>query len=115
MNKKPLGGVDKETFVHSADNPVVNAELTYNLLIGLKYDVCRELKVITEQLDRMHKTCGHRMEMCENVFDSRYVRRWSEKMPLSVMEVILAFISLGFAIGFGVLTWKDIIRIALPK
>ena len=45
--RQPLGGVKKETYVHAANNdPILSAQLTYDLIVGIKSDLCHEIKQI---------------------------------------------------------------------
>ena len=64
--RRPLGGVEKDTFVHSAEDPQKNAELTYDLLFGMKSEICFALDEIKQQCTCRADQCGKRFEKLEN-------------------------------------------------
>lgn len=113
MNKdrrEPLGGVKKETFVHSADDPRNNAEMTYDLIAGVKSDLCHELKAIRKIIETMETTSTGRKQSC----DTEYIKRakiGGYSLPVSWFPIIVAGGLFCIAIGYGLLEWKSIVGI----
>jgi len=111
--RAPLGGVDKETFVHSAKDPDYHAELAFNLLSGLKSDLCHEIKLIGSDVAAIKKQCSCRVAECKADFDKRYVKRFSEKIPFSKGEVVVYAIIFGALIGLGYIAVDKIFKIPI--
>lgn len=108
--RAPLGGVDKETYVHSAENAVLNAELTYNLLSGLKSDVCSEIKHVKEDLKECKLHGGCQFADCQHMF----IKKVHPRIPLSMPELIFFILTLGTLVGLGYITLKDVLGIKIP-
>ena len=88
MERQPLGGVKKETFVHSAaHNPALNAELTFDLIVGIKSDLCHEIKQIQCQPPKCAK----------KFLQIRHVK-------------IAGIVLISILIGYGALSWKAIFK-----
>ena len=93
--RQPLGGVDLETFVHSAMDPELNAKLTFNLISGFKSDICHEIKKIQCQPDECAK---------------KFIKRFSEKIPLSMPSLLGIGAVTCFLVGYGALHWETVLK-----
>ena len=93
--RKPLGGVQKETFVSSADNPHLNAEFTYDLIAGLRSDLCHKI-------DEIKSGCLYRDTECHKIYVPRLIR----KLPLTPMEIMILLGGAGVLVGIGV--WGNV-------
>jgi hypothetical protein len=59
--RKPLGGVTKESFVHSSKDAELNAEYTYDILSGLSSVLLCEIQDIKNQCTCRMGKCSERM------------------------------------------------------
>lgn len=123
--RKPLGGVDKDTFVKSAGDPVLNAELTYDLLAGIKSDLCHELQtanakidynreVVAGKINEIKTQCECRMAECLQQNDRRYLQRFSmfgKIFPISPVGFLVIFAGFWFLVGLGILEISDVLDI----
>lgn len=103
--RQPLGGVRKDTYVHSGGH-----ELTYDLIAGIKSDLCHEIKKIYEDTTAIKAQCSCRLEQCKEDFDKRYIRKAWEKLPLSKSELIAYLVFIGVLIGLGIIEFTNVIK-----
>lgn len=61
--RRPLGGVTKESYVHNGGH-----ELTYDLLAGLKSDICQEIQQIKNNQDEIKASFITHVPDCEKKF-----------------------------------------------
>jgi len=94
--RKPFGGVTKETYVANGGNP-----LQYELMQGLKADLCYEIKKIKENTDSIKAQCSCRVSECKAGFDSRYIKKVHPKIPLSIAEFTAYLVIAGVLLGLG--------------
>ena len=88
--RQPLGGVSKHAFTESGGH-----ELTFDLIAGLKSDLCHEIKKIQCQ-----------PEKC----DKKFIKRWSEKIPLSMPSVLGIIAGACGLVGYGALKWETVLK-----
>ena len=93
--RKPLGGVLKSTYVHSGGH-----ELTYDLIAGIKSDLCHEIRLIQEDTAEIKSQCSCRMGACNKKFVTRAQVYWAT-------IIICSFLS-----GLGILNWHELKKIA---
>jgi len=99
--RTPLGGVDKDTFVDSAHDPALNAKLTFDLISGIKSDLCHEIKLIKADTEVIKLQCACRAAECKATYDMRYIKRVHPKIPLSIAEFIFYLVTVGALFGLG--------------
>ena len=103
--RQPLGGISKETFVNAQDE---------TLYRGLQYDIlsCIDSKIQLNsgEIKKMNAKCPND---CIISFDKRYVRRFSEKLPLSRSELIAYVFIVGALFGLGYLTISKVVGMAV--
>ena len=92
--RQPLGGVTKEAFVHGGGN-----ELTYDLLRGIKSDLCYELKRTQEMLGDVKAFQVVQPGLC----DTKFVTRKQFFVGVGFVGTFLT--------GFGILNWKEILSL----
>jgi len=109
-HKKPLGGVLKETYIHAGGH-----ELTYDLLAGMKADLCSEIKKIKTDTEAIKQHCACRVGQCESHFNKRYIKVAISKGPFAVswIEIILMAAIAGVMVGIGVIGWDEIFKAAM--
>ena len=90
--RKPFGGITKETFVQAGGNPI-----EYELMSGIKSDLCYEIKLIKEDTAAIKQQCSCRMGMCE----TKFIKRVHPKIPLSIAEFTAYLVIAGVLIGLG--------------
>ena len=94
--RKPFGGITKETFVQAGGNLI-----EYELMSGIKSDLCYEIKLIKEDTAAIKGQCSCRMAECNANFDSRFIKRVHPKIPLSIAEFTAYLVIAGVLIGLG--------------
>ena len=99
--RKPLGGVEKETYVNTGGNP-----LTFDLIVGMKSDLCHEIKLIQKDTDAIKSQCSCRMGQCE----LKFIKRVHPKIPLSIAEFTAYLVIAGILVGLG----YKILNLPLP-
>ena len=93
-------GISKDAFVQSSKNPELNASLTYDLVAGLRADICRKIDSIKET-----STC--QLQNC----DVRFVKKVHPKVPLSVVGFIGTVFGACFLILAGIIKWETIFAV----
>lgn len=96
--RAPLGGISKPTFM------AVGANSVGEDFAGMLYDMMRDIKAC--QL-RQIKKC----DTCTEAFDKRYLKRITEKIPLSWPEFIFAILAVGGLVALGYIDMGVIIKV----
>ena len=92
--RQPLGGISKETYVHHGGN-----EITYELISGMKSDLCHEIRKIKKTADEIKDNMLCNVDSCKKVFVTR-------KQVYIVVGIIGAFL-----IGLGIISVYDLEKI----
>lgn len=92
--RQPLGGISKETYVHHGGN-----DITYELIRGLKSDLCHEIKLIQADTAVIKSNCACREKACKK----KYVTR--------TQVYIATGIICAFLVGLGIISWHEIGKI----
>jgi len=96
--RQPLGGVKKETYIHSGGH-----ELTYDLIAGMKSDLCHEIKLIKADTEAIKLQCSCRVSGCKAAFDKRYLKKVHDKVPVSLYGLIFYCVFTGGVLLFAYL------------
>ena len=107
--RQPLGGVSKDAYLHTGGH-----ELTFDLIAGMKSDLCHEIKLIKQDTDFIKSQCSCRLVECKADFDKRYIKKVWEKLPVSKAELIAYLLFIGVLIGLGMIEFTAVAK-WLPK
>ena len=92
--RQPLGGVTKDAYVHGGGH-----ELTYDLLSGIKSDLCWELKQTRAEIAEIKLDASCRPDTC----DKKYVTRKQLCICLAICGA--------FFLGVGIINWQTVVEI----
>lgn len=109
--RKPLGGVDKDTFVHSAEDAQLNAELTYNLLAGMRSDLCFKFEEIKQEVADIKIQCSCRLEQCNKDFVHR-MKIKDKSLPISRATFFFGCAMCLVLIGAGIWQPEKVLAVA---
>ena len=107
--RKPLGGVTKDSFVHSWSNPEENAKLTYDLLNGLASDLCYKFSQTDKKVDDLKIDFENHPADCEGRFIKSFAK--FRGLQLSLYNFLVLVLVFGVLIGLGVLEFTDVISV----
>ncbi len=103
--RKPLGGVEKTTYVESGGHP-----LTYDLVAGLRSELCAAIHFLRDDIkDFRDKDLLH-CKACKEELSSQYIKKAFGKWPVSIIEVIVYLLVVGMLIGSQVIDVKEVIK-----
>lgn len=105
-------GMSKESFMDNVAQAFGNKAKG---VFGAIYDfhMCQDTKMqlINDKVNEIAQKCTCRLDQCEKNYDLRYVKRTSEKIPVSLFSLIGIVAVVFFLAGLGVLDLTGIIDI----
>lgn len=107
--RKPLGGVDKSTFVHSFGDARLNAEFTYDLISGLRSDICFKMDSIKEAMAKEKKQCFE----CQQQFVKK-MKLKNNFLPISKIAFYAICAIILISIGAGIIGPMEIVKLIKP-
>lgn len=103
--RRPLGGIEKATYVESGGHP-----LTYDLIAGLRGEVCAALLSIKENTAKLKVIGDTNCFKCKNELADQYIKKAFGKWPVSVVELFVYILLIGILIGSSILDPKGLLK-----
>ena len=104
--RKPFGGITRETYVESGGKGI-----EYDLMSGIKSDLCHEIKLIKEDTAAIKNQCACRLSQCNAAFESKFIKKVHPKIPLSIAEFTAYLVIAGVLLGLG----YKVLNLPLPN
>lgn len=99
--RRPLGGVTKETYIKAGGDA-----LTYDLMAGVRSDVCEEIVSLHGELKALRENCGK----CQVDLEDKFIKKAFGKWPVSIVEMVAYLVILGILIGSAILDPKGLFQ-----
>lgn len=103
--RKPLGGVEKSTYVDSGGHP-----LTYDLIAGLRSELCAAILSVKSDTVQFKKNGATECVKCKEEFTGQYIKKAFGKWPVSIVEFIFYILVVGVLIGTSIINPKELLK-----
>ena len=101
--RKPLGGVEKETYIESGGHP-----LTYDLLAGMRSELCAAILSVKEDTNGFKDKGVVHCAECKEELTGQYIKKAFGKWPVSMVEFIMYVLIMGVLIGTAIIDPKGL-------
>ena len=103
--RKPLGGIEKTTYVESGGHP-----MTYDLLAGLRGEVCNAIMSVKEEVEEFRNHDVQHCQSCKAELSNQYIKKAFGKWPVSIVELIAYVLITGILVGSAILDPKGLLE-----
>ena len=103
--RKPLGGVEKQTYVDSGGHP-----LTYDLIAGLRSELCAAIKSVKDDTETFKQADVVSCAACREELSTKYIKKAFGKWPVSVVELFVYVLLIGIFIGSAIIDPRGLLE-----
>ena len=104
-DRKLLGGISRETFVNPRSDEHERG-LLYDILSGID----SKIQSNAGQISDIKSQCSCRLGQCKGDFGKLFIKRFSEKIPLSTPSLLGIGAGACFLVGYGALKWETVLK-----